>query len=140
MGYLAFPESGGASMAMAAKPVADAVPAASEQLTALEWSVVKLARKDRLASLRAPGRLTTALRRLFREPNPVLADSRLEALRRIAVLTWHYGYTVPSHEVSDLLAAGFTTGQYETMANAVNAAKVRIARAIRSGPALGSAV
>ena len=106
----------------AAVPAIDDQPAA--RLTGLEWSVVALARKDALSSLRRPGRMASALGALFRQPhNPMLADERLEALRRIAVLTWHHGYTVPSHELAAFLRAGFTADQYETLADSIGAAR-----------------
>ena len=112
-------------------PVADAVPA-SERLSALEWSVVALAQRDGRASLSRPGRLSTALRMLFNQPNPRLADERLEALRRMAVLTWHHGYTVASQEVRAFVAAGFTLGQYELMVDSIGTAKAnRAGRMLR---------
>ena len=123
MGYLAFQDIGGGACPGQVTPQADATPAT--RLSALEWSVVALARKDRLASLRPEGTLATALRMLFREPNPVLADARLEALRRMAVLSWRYGYTVPSSEVKAFLTAGFTPRQYETMVDSITAARMR---------------
>jgi alkylhydroperoxidase family enzyme len=49
---------------------------------------------------------------LFSDTNPPLADPRLEALRRLAVLCWHDGPAVPSHEVLALLDAGFTSEQH----------------------------
>ena len=57
----------------------------------LEWSVVALAERDRPSSLGTPGRLSLALGAVFgtKWRNPALADPRLEALRRLAVLSWH---------------------------------------------------
>lgn len=133
MAYLAFQEIGGAAVARsmtvttAPAPVHDAAPVRA-RLNALEWSVVTVARRDRLSSLERPGRVGTFLRALFKQPNPMLADQRLEALRRIAVLTWHYGYTVPSHELGAFLQAGFTTDQYETVADSIGVARQAIAR------------
>lgn len=127
MAYLTFQDlGGGAAPAQdhAVLPTSDAVPAASDRLSGLEWSVVAIARKDRPASLRRPSRMALALRTLFKQPNPKLADERLEALRRMAVLTWQDGYTVPSREVHAFLAAGFTSGQYETLVDSISAAKV----------------
>lgn len=85
--------------------------------SALEWQVVAIAQRDRLASLEAPGRLSIALGMLFggQRPNPKLADKRLEALRRIAVLAWHRGYALPPHEIRAFHEAGFTPDQYETL-------------------------
>ncbi|WP_288458866.1 hypothetical protein [uncultured Sphingomonas sp.] len=101
-----------------APATADTAP----RLGALEWSVVALARNDRLSSLRAPGRMTTAMRVIFRQYNRMLADDRLEALRRIAVLGWHHGYAVPSHEVARFLRAGYSQEQYELMMDSIGAA------------------
>ncbi|KTT72048.1 hypothetical protein NS334_09740 [Sphingomonas endophytica] len=107
-------------------PVAEDLPT---KLSALEWSVVALARNDRLSSLRQPGRMAKALGIVFKSPhNPMLADERLEALRRIAVLGWHYGYTVPTEELSRFLHAGFTTAQYELMMDSIGVARLRAAR------------
>jgi len=104
------------------------VPAIDDQsaarLTGLEWSVVALARKDALSSLRRPGRMASALGALFRQPhNPMLADERLEALRRIAVFAWHYGYTIPSAELTRFLNAGFSPAQYELMTDSIGVAR-----------------
>ncbi|MGU3314090.1 hypothetical protein ACLBWH_00950 [Sphingomonas sp. M6A6_1c] len=108
--------------APAALSVDDGEPAA--RLTGLEWSVVALARKDALSSLRRPGRMASALGALFRQPhNPMLADERLEALRRIAVFAWHYGYTIPSTELARFLDAGFSPAQYELMTDSIGVAR-----------------
>ena len=123
MAYLAFAEgSTGGHYA----PTPDPIPAPMQEdasaLSPLEWLVVSLARRDRLSSLRAPGKLSAALGTLFGpRPNPRLADERLEALRRIAVFSWHYGYVVPGREVSRFLAAGFTPEQYETLVDSIGA-------------------
>jgi len=125
MAYLAFDMASVAQLRSEAggggcRPIADAVPALAtvpaSSLTPLEWSVVSLARRDSIGSLDRPGRWGSLLRAWLRSPNPMLADPRLEALRRMAVLTWHYGFTVPTREVADFLAAGFSSDQYEAMA------------------------
>ncbi|MEZ0496191.1 hypothetical protein [Sphingomonas sp. IW22] len=95
-------------------------------LSALEWSVVALARRDSLSSLRQPGRIAMAMGTLFGErPNPRLADPRLEALRRIAVLSWHHGYTVDGDEVRAFLDAGFDLRQYELVVDSIAADRAR---------------
>ncbi len=130
MAYLAFDETGGGTVLDGtAVPVADPIAFLFEpplgqppepRLTALEWSVVTLAERDRLGSLRTPGRMAMAMALLFGErTNPQLADPRLEALRRIAVLSWHHGYTVPSVEVRAFQAAGFTPDQYELVVDSI---------------------
>ncbi|KQN94220.1 hypothetical protein ASE95_05035 [Sphingomonas sp. Leaf231] len=114
-----------APLPVATMPCADPTPT---RLTALEWSVVALARKDRLSSLRRPGRLAVALGIVFKpQHNPMLADERLEALRRMAVLGWHYGYTVPTTELSRFLDAGFSPAQYDLMMDSIGVAKLRTA-------------
>lgn len=95
-------------------------------LSALEWSVVALARRDSLSTLRQPGRIAMAMGTLFGErPNPRLADPRLEALRRIAVLSWHHGYTVDGDEVRAFLNAGFDLRQYELVVDSIAADRAR---------------
>ena len=123
MAYVAFAENGavGGVAPLLRKPAMVVDP---PRFSALEWSVIALARRDRLSSLRTPGRMAIALGRLFGERhNPRLADPALEALRRMAVLTWHYGYSVASDEVRAFVEAGFTTDQYELMVMSVAAGR-----------------
>lgn len=88
----------------------------------LEWSVIALARRDSVSTLRKPGRIALALGVLFGErANPRLADPRLEALRRIAVLSWRRGYSVAPAEVRAFIAAGFSSDQYELMLDSISA-------------------
>ena len=126
MAYLAFQEIGGAAgRSLTDVATVRAAPPEAASLSPLEWTVVAVARRDRLSSLDHPGRVGAFLRALFKQPNPMLADRRLEALRRIAVLTWHYGYTVPSAELRAFLQAGFTNDQYEAVADSIGAARAR---------------
>lgn len=119
--------------AAGAEPVAPA-PAA---LSALEWSVVALAQRDRLSSLSQPGPLSVALGKVFgtRRRSPHLADPRLEALRRMAVLSWHRGFAVPASELKAFLRAGFSTDQYELMLASIGAARSRRDAGARAGGA-----
>jgi hypothetical protein len=103
--------------APAAMPVATAT-----DFTPLEWSVIRLARVDRLWTIRRAGPLRRLWNALAGRGNPALANERLEALRRIAVLSWHYGFTVPGADVAEFLAAGFTTDQYERLVNSIRKA------------------
>ncbi|KQN26616.1 hypothetical protein ASE86_11105 [Sphingomonas sp. Leaf33] len=114
----------------AVAPRADPTPA-TERLTALEWSVVALARRDRLSSLAAPGPVSIALGKVFgtRRHNPHLADPKLEALRRLSVLTWHRGFAIPGFEVTAFLNAGFSPAQYEALTASIGVA--RDGRAVR---------
>ena len=103
--------------------VGTAAPVA--RLSALEWSVVAMAERDGLSSIREPGRLVSALNALFgiKRPNR-LANDGLEALRRIAILAWHYGWDVPKSELREFLAAGFSTDQFELIQNSIGQARV----------------
>jgi len=117
MAYMDFAALQGAAVA---KPADVAWPHRAPSqggFSALEWQVVALAQQDRLSTLEEPSRLSIALGMIFggQRPNPKLADSRLEALRRIAVLAWHRGYALPPSEIRAFHEAGFTPEQYETL-------------------------
>lgn len=105
-----------------------APPAQDEgRLSALEWTVVALAQRDRMSSLAEPGRLAMALGSVFGlRRSPRLADSKLEALRRMAVLSWHRGFSVPVDELKAFFKAGFSTAQYETLLDSISAARSRM--------------
>lgn len=98
--------------------------------SALEWSVVMLARHDRPSSLREPGRVAKILAALFGSGvNRRLADPKLEALRRMAVLTWHHSYSVPKAELKAFFDAGYSPDHYELLGKRV--AEVHVARLFR---------
>jgi hypothetical protein len=118
MAYLNFREAElSGSLHSALRPIHDAVPAVDQtvRFSALEWLVVALAERDSLSSLRTPGRIGTALARLFGSSERRLANPQLEALRRLAVHAWHHGHNVPPSELAAFRAAGFSTGQAETL-------------------------
>ena len=95
-------------------PVEQAPPVAEPRLSALEWSIVAMAERDNLASLREPGRIAAALECLFGLTRPnKLADPRLEVLRRAAVHVWRNRWKVPADELRAFCEAGFTVDQYE---------------------------
>ena len=96
--------------------------ASKPDFTKLEWSVIRLARIDKLWTIRAAGRLRRFFNWVVGRGNPELANPRLEALRRMAVLTWHYGFTVPGDDVANFISAGFSPDQYELMAGSINSA------------------
>ncbi len=124
MAYVDF--SGDARVASPAVATrSDPVMPPATGLSALEWSVVAFARRDRLSSLRHPSQLSIAFGRVFgtRRRDPNLADSRLEALRRMAVLSWHRGFAVPASELAAFFRAGFNADQYETMLASIGAAR-----------------
>jgi hypothetical protein len=105
-----------------ASPVRTPVVAEPE-FSRLEWSVIRLARVDSLSTLRPPGRFGRFINWLMgRNGSPELANPQLEALRRISVLSWHFGFTVPGEDVSDFIAAGFSPEQYELLVMSVRAA------------------
>ncbi len=135
MAFLAFNEPGMAGAARAslaatvpAMPsprVEVAVSALAPALTDLERSVIAIARHDRVSTLRTPGRVSRWLGVLFGlRVSPRLADDRLEALRRIAVLSWRHGYAVPALELRTFLAAGYTPAQYEMVVDTINDARI----------------
>lgn len=129
MAYLAFAEAGAdlpAAVLSSAPSPKTINLAARAQFTALEWSVVALAERDPLSTLRNPSRMAVALGNLFGDTrNPKLADPKLEALRRLAVLTWHHGYRVAESAVRAFVAAGFTLQQYELLAGSIVSARVK---------------
>lgn len=87
-----------------------------DDFSPFEWSIVALASAEPMSSLRGPGIVASLLSGLFGiRTSAGLADPRLEALRRMAVLAWHDGYSVPTHEVNAFHAAGFNVAQYETL-------------------------
>jgi len=82
----------------------------------VEWQIIQLARRDGLASLRAPNRWDRLKSWIFGErADPRLANGRLESLRRLAVDAWHRGYTVRPSFLKAFLKAGFSEGQLETL-------------------------
>ena len=95
----------------------------ASDFTSLEWSVIRLAKVDSVSTLRPAGPARRFWRWLMgRTGSPQLANERLEALRRMAVLSWHYGFTVPGDDVADFLSAGFSPDQYELMVSSIRAA------------------
>jgi hypothetical protein len=106
---------------------------AAERLSSLEWSVVTVARVDRLSTLREPGRLATALSIVIgTRNNPRLACARLEALRQIAVLVWRRGLGVPVDKVTAFTQAGFTLGQYELLVATVTCGRSASAKRLQT--------
>ena len=136
MAYLDFaPAGGGALLDRPSKPQGSAprsFRARVADFTALEWQVVDLAQRDRLSSIDRPGLLTRAFRWAFGGAvKTALSDPRLEALRRIAVLSWYRGFSVAPAEVRAFLAAGFTLDQYETLLARINAVRATLPRSFR---------
>lgn len=104
----------------------DAAPARTD-FSPIEWTVIALARKDRISSLSEPGPIARAFGGLFGlGRQSMLADPALESLRRFAVHAWHKGYQLPVSEIKRFLAAGFTSGQLELALGSI--ANKRLAR------------
>ena len=94
------------------------------RLSALEWSVVAMAEHDGLSSIREPSRFIAALNSLFGlRRNNRLANERLEALRRLAILAWHHRWNVPKSELASFFGAGFTVDQYELIQASIGQAR-----------------
>ncbi|MEO5774442.1 MAG: hypothetical protein ABIQ32_10045 [Sphingomicrobium sp.] len=86
----------------------------------LEWSIVAMAESDRVASLREPNRFWAVVGVLFGlRPANRLANDRLEALRRTAVLTWRERSIIPQTEVEAFLRAGFSPAQLELLQDTI---------------------
>ena len=70
------------------RPIAlPAMAVSKPDFSTLEWSVIRFARLDRLWTIRAAGRIRRFWNWVLARGNPELADPKLEALRRMAVLT-----------------------------------------------------
>lgn len=99
----------------------------ADRLSAFEWSVVAIARRDGQGALRGSGRLATMLGAMFRRYNPRLANDRLEALRRVAVAIWRSGGIASLDARRRLLEAGFTPGQFDALIAGIRVAASPIA-------------
>ena len=110
--------------AFQATPSIVGTASAPARLSALEWSIVAMAERDGLSSIREPSRFIAALGSLFglRRANR-LANERLEALRRLAILAWHHRWNVPKSELASFFDAGFTVDQYELIQASIGQAR-----------------
>jgi hypothetical protein len=109
----------------------------------LERDVLLISRSDSRSSLRPSGFFGRLGKRLFGiAPSNPLADARLEALRRFAVLLRHKRDRLPCGEEARLLEAGFTSEQMKDVRRLVSQQRPkRLAAAIRRRHiALGCAV
>ncbi len=137
MAYLDFaPAGGGALLDRPSVKIPGVAPrsfrARIADFSALEWQVVDLAQRDRLSSINRPGLLARFYRWAFGGAvKTALSDPRLEALRRIAVLSWYRGFSVAPAEVRAFLAAGFTLDQYETLLARIHAVRATLPRSFR---------
>ncbi len=96
----------------AGSPLALADDSPTGRFAPLELQVIRLAEADPVVSIGAPSRFADFFARWLgiERPRP-LADNRLEALRRFAVLARVTGGRLPVEEVRHFLAAGFTRFQ-----------------------------
>ncbi len=130
MAYLNFSDPHEA--ALANRGFASVAEEAPARLSPLEWSVVALAQNERLSSIGRPGRIATAMAKLFgNRRNPALADGRLEALRRLAVIAWHRGYAIHSSEIQAFKQAGFSMTQYELVLASISRGRDALNRRVR---------
>ena len=110
-----------------------AAPAHNEvarTFSALEHRVLELSRGEGLNSLRPP-RKRSLLGRLILGPTPpskVLANERLEALRRLAVRAWHHGYTLPVSALRDAKQAGYSESQVGWVVDHIGRSRTQVLR------------
>lgn len=99
--------------------------AATARFTHAEARVIALADSDRADSVGARSRLGRFIDRVFgiRRSNP-LADPRLEALRRFAVLARLSDGRLPGAEIERFIAAGFTVLQARALQLRVAASRI----------------
>jgi hypothetical protein len=110
------------------QPARDMAAAFSQR----EWTVIRLARDDGLSSLREESEFKTFLRTVFGlERKRPYAHPRLEALRRIAVLSWRYNFNVPAREIEAFFAAGYSTDHYDLMLAHIGAERAASAKRTR---------
>jgi hypothetical protein len=78
-----------------------------------------------LPGFSTPSRLSRALGSLFGLGTASkLADPKLEALRRMAVYAWRYGFALPMAEIDSFVAAGFDERQIETMVTSITGTRI----------------
>jgi hypothetical protein len=100
--------------------------AADPALTTIERDVISASLRDPVGSLGPSGRVRRILHWTFdvRRPNP-LADARLEALRRFAVLVRQFGDRLDSGETGRLALAGYSPSQIRAASRQVASAHTR---------------
>lgn len=90
-----------------------------------ELRVVQLARGDTLDSLRPPARRGWLARFVLgpTPPSRQLANTRLEALRRLVVQAWHKGFLLPVSVLQDARKAGFSEDQVSVLVDSIGRAR-----------------
>ena len=109
-------------------PAGELSKAAATQLlapafTALELSIIRLARTDRMWTVREVGPFRRLWRGIIARGNPRLANDRLEALRKMAVVAWHFGARAPVTAIRKFLFAGFTRSHVEQLLATIEASR-----------------
>lgn len=90
--------------------------AGNETFTPLEMNVIALADADHPGSVRENTRFGRFMERAFGiRGNNALADPRLEALRRFAVLARHGDGTIQPREIDLFISAGFSLSQARSL-------------------------
>lgn len=88
----------------------------SANFTTLEWTVIRLAQGDPVSSVRRPGKMLAMLRSVFGfKQRTVLANEKLEALRRIAVLALRRGVEVASADLPMFMNAGYSPQHFQLL-------------------------
>jgi hypothetical protein len=120
MAFIEFSEIAGQTVVGSRVPAALAAKAVTP-LSQLEWRVVQLARGDGLLTLQPQRKRSWLSRVVFgpSPPSPMLADEKLEALRKLAVLAWHHGYTLPSSAMKQAISAGYSEWQVGQVIDAI---------------------
>lgn len=112
-----------------AAPSINGATASPARLSALEWSIVAMAETDPVSSIREPGRFIAALESIFGLKRAGrLANERLEALRRLAILAWRHRWNLPKSELAAFLSVGFSIDQYELVQTSIGQARNRVQR------------
>ncbi|MGK6325274.1 hypothetical protein ACMGDM_19585 [Sphingomonas sp. DT-51] len=125
MAYMHFGELQ-AGVATSPENLEAAAPALSlARFSALEWSVIALAQRDDRGSLGEPSAISQAMATLFGERRSNrLADERLEALRRVSVLSWTSSRPLPQAEVETFLSSGYSAQQYDLLVDSISKGRV----------------
>lgn len=120
MAFIEFSEIAGQTVVGPRVPATLAAKAVTP-LSQLEWRVVQLARSDGLMTLQPRRKRSWLSRVVFgpSPPSPMLADEKLEALRKLAVLAWHHGYTLPSSAMKQAISAGYSEWQVGQVIDAI---------------------
>ncbi|UAJ09095.1 hypothetical protein [Polymorphobacter megasporae] len=99
-----------------------ALPIAVSAFSQLEWTVVSLAKRDRLYPVTRPPIIEKLLTMLVGEARePSLANPRLETLRRTVLAIRRWGRGVPGDIAAAFDAAGFNRRQLEILIDVIYA-------------------